>query len=58
MIFWWFLFGGASGVYINPTYTVGILNPVVDTAGDFSTNDDPDSNDAVTEPSTSLNPTD
>jgi hypothetical protein len=57
-MFWWFLFTGASGVIADVVYTLGILNPVVDTAGDFSTNTDPDRNDAVIEPTTALNPTD
>jgi hypothetical protein len=43
---------------VSVTYTAGILHPVVDTAGDFSTNADPDGDDVVVDPVASLNPTD
>lgn len=58
MIWWLILLGGASNAASGATYTIGILHPVVDTAGDFSTNDDPDRNDSIRDTSTALNPTD
>jgi hypothetical protein len=48
MFLWALLLGGASsGPYVNPTYDTGILHPIVDTAGNFSINEDPD---AATQP--------
>lgn len=54
MLVWLLLMAGGAA---SATYTTGILFPVVDTGGDFSTNTDPDELADITL-STALNPTD
>lgn len=56
----WLLFwaSGNTGAASSITLYTGILHPIVDTAGDFDTNTDPDRTEVVRNLSTALNPTD
>lgn len=56
-MFLWVFFLGGGPEAASTTHFTGILHPIVDTEGTFSTNTDPDGNDETTELSTSLNPT-
>jgi hypothetical protein len=58
MFFWLIFLGGAELAAAVPlVYSPGLLHPIVDTGGTFSTNTDPDSGDQTVDLSTSLGPT-
>jgi hypothetical protein len=49
--------GGSAAPAAPAVYFTGILNPYVDTTGDFSINEDPDGG-TIQDVTTALNPTD